>query len=132
MNASHDTSKLLRNALRANATFSILSGLTFVVASKSIAAGIGIEQSWIVLGVGISLLIFAAGLLRNAAREHINTVEASLAVAGDLGWVVGSAVLIALGIFTTTGNWAVAIIADIVLFFSIAQFVGLRRLRANS
>jgi hypothetical protein len=30
---------------------------------------------------------------------------------------------------TTTGNWAVAIIADVVLVFAVLQFRGLRKMR---
>ena len=46
----------------------------------------------------------------------------------DTAWVVGSAIVLVMGILTTAGNVAVAVVADVVLLLSVAQFVGLRRL----
>lgn len=128
MNATSDNATLLRRALRGNAAFSTASGLAFVAASGPIAATIGLEQPIVLIAIGLGLLVFAAGLIRNAARANVNRIEARLAVAGDLAWVLGSGVVIALGILTRTGNWAAAIVADVVLLFAILQLVGLRRL----
>jgi len=81
------------------------------------------------IGIGIALLVYAAGLLLNARREQIKLQEAWLAVIMDAAWVVGSMILIFAGVLTTAGNWLVAIVADIVLLFAVLQFFGIRRLR---
>jgi hypothetical protein len=117
---------LLRRALQANATFSTISGIAFALGAKPIAHAIGLEPWPIMLAIGVGLLIFAAGLFRNASRENINRIEAVLTVAGDFAWVIGSGIVILLGILNTSGNWATAIIADIVLLFAILQWIGLR------
>jgi hypothetical protein len=120
-------SQLLRRALQANGVFSALSGVLLLIASERIAALIGLEQSlWL---TGLLLLLFAAGLFRNAARAEINQTEAWIAVALDVAWVVGTGALLFAGVFSTTGNWIVAVIGDVVLLFAVLQFWGLRKLR---
>lgn len=79
--------------------------------------------------MGIALLVYAAGLFRNALRKTINQTEVWMAVTLDAAWVVGSAVLIFAGVLSTAGNWVVGIIADIVLLFGVLQFYGVRKLR---
>ncbi|MCI0390070.1 MAG: hypothetical protein MOB07_15070 [Acidobacteria bacterium] len=122
-------SHLLRRALQANGVFSALSGLLLIAASGRIAALIGIEQSlWL---TGLMLLLFAAGLFRNAGRAEINQTEVRIAVALDVAWVIGTAGLIFAGVFSATGNWVVALVGDVVLLFAVLQFLGLRKLRRS-
>lgn len=128
MTTHQDQAQLLRRALRANGIFSTISGIGFVIAAKPIANLIGIDYPAIIAGIGISLVFFSMALFYNAARNEVSRIEATLAVIGDLAWVAGSGVILALGFLTTSGNWGVAAIADIVLFFAIFQFVGIRRL----
>ena len=128
MKYTTEKANMLRLALRGNGVFSILSGISFVALSGPISRAIGLEYPMIMVAIGLGLLIFAGALFFNAARSEISRLEAALAVAGDIAWVLGSGVIIALGILTTTGNWAVAIVADVVLLFAILQFIGLRRL----
>ena len=120
-------SHLLRRALQANGVFSSMSGLILIAASDRIAALIGIEQSLVLIGV--LLLIFAASLFWNARREMINRTEAWIAVVLDVAWVIGTMALIFAGVFNSTGNWVVAIVADLVLLFAALQFFGLRKSR---
>ena len=128
MTTTQDKAQLLRRALRANGIFSITSGIAFILAARPIANLIGIDYPMLIAGIGVSLAFFSVALFYNAARSEVSRIEAGLAVAGDLAWVAGSGIVIALGILTTSGNWAVALIADIVLLFAIFQFIGLRRL----
>ena len=120
-------SRLLRRSLMGNGIFSVTSGVLFVAAAKPIASLLGIDMPILVVGVGISLIVFAVGLFRNAFRENLSQTEALLAIVLDFSWVIGSAVLIALGVLSTSGNWAVAALADVVLVFAVFQTVGLRR-----
>ncbi|MCG8405459.1 MAG: hypothetical protein MI923_09700 [Phycisphaerales bacterium] len=121
--------RFLRRSLLSNAVFSTVSGLSFIAAAKPISSLIGLSHPGILIGIGVSLLVFAAGLVANAKRQAINVTEAWLAVVLDVTWVAGSVVVLLAGVLSTTGNWAVAIVADVVFLFAILQFVGLRRMR---
>ncbi|GAB4151839.1 MAG: hypothetical protein Tsb009_27380 [Planctomycetaceae bacterium] len=126
---AHDSSRLLRVSLFSNAVFSSVSGVCFIAASGPLAALIGLEFPMILVAIGVSLVAFAAGLVLNAKRPTVNQREAWIAVVLDLAWVVGSVVVIFTGVLSTTGNWAVAIVADVVLVFAILQFRGLRKMQ---
>ena len=78
--------------------------------------------------MGAGLVLYAAALLWNARRATIARGEVVVAVLLNVGWVIGSAVLIAFGPFTTLGNVAVAAVALAVLGFTLLEIVGLRRL----
>jgi hypothetical protein len=131
-NSNENESNLLRSALIGNGIFSTVSGTAFIIGAKPLAAFAGIDTPWIIIGIGVSLLFFAVGLIRNARREHIHKGEATMAIAMDFLWVFGSAIIIALGILSTGGNWGTAIVADIVLIFAVIQSVGLRRLKTKN
>ncbi len=120
-------SNLLRRALLANAIFSALSGVILLLASKRLAQLLGTSVS--LVPIGVMLLIYAAGLLWNARRENISRMEAWIAVILDVAWVAGSAIIIFAGVLTATGNWMVAIVADVVLLFAVLQLIGLRKSR---
>lgn len=129
MNHQTDSTRFLRISLRSNAAFSCLSGFVFSLAYIPIASFIGLQIPWIVLVTGLSLILFAIGLYLSSVRETPNLLEAKIAVALDLGWVLASAVIISLGLLSRSGNWMLVAIADIVLVMAVLQFVGLRRLR---
>ena len=129
MNTQVDKSKFLRRSLQGNAAFSFLSGFVFIVAREPLSAFLGLTYPTLLVGVGVSLMLFAAGILRNSVREAINQTEALITVILDTGWVVGSIILLFSGILTHAGNWAVAVVADIVLGFALLQLYGLRRMR---
>ncbi|MCI0415008.1 hypothetical protein L0222_19720 [bacterium] len=121
------TSFLLRRALWANAVFSALSGLAFVIFAEPIHEWLQPEKEIALPSIGILLLLYAVSLARNATRPLINRTQVWCAIVLDLVWVTGSIALLILGLFGTPGNWIVSIIADIVLVFAILQIVGLRK-----
>ena len=131
---------LIRNVLKGNAIFSTASGLLFTLASASVAEFIGIadtsifgllEGTTFILIIGIGLLLFAGSLVYTATREQVHRPSAWQAILGDFAWVILSYIILVTGAipFSTTGSWAVLIVADIVLVFGILQWVGLRRMR---
>ncbi len=129
MRAYLPESLLLRRVLQANSAFSVISGVTVVAAAALLSRLFGVGHPAILIGVGLLLLAFAVGLFQNSRRESVNETEVVTAIAMDAAWVAGSIILIGLGVLSTAGNWAVAIIADVVLLFAILQAIGLRRLR---
>jgi hypothetical protein len=122
-------SSLLRNALTANAIFSGISGIMLLVASKQFAGLLGLTSPSNLIGLGVSLIIYAAALTALARRPTINLIQAFVAVCLDAAWVVGSGALILSGVLSHSGNWLVALVADIVLVFAIIQFYGVRKMR---
>lgn len=132
MKANNDD-LLLRRALRANAAFSTMSGLTLVVGSYLIGPWIGVEPSWIVLLVGLGLLPFAYSLFANAKREVVNLGEVKSAIAGDIAWVIGSITVVVVDPtgLTTAGIVTILLIAAVVADFALLQWMGLRRVSAS-
>ncbi|MEM7030586.1 MAG: hypothetical protein AAF629_13545 [Chloroflexota bacterium] len=126
---SANTSSLLQRALQGNGLFSLLSGLAFIIAANPIATFLGGVSSTVLMAVGVGLLIYAADLFFVARQSPIKPLFAWLFIAGDVVWVLASALLLMTDwvAFTNAGWWAVAIIADIVAVFAILQYVGLRR-----
>lgn len=124
-------SSLLRKALIGNSIVSTVSGLLFIFDAAPIAAFLGLGSPLALRIIGVGLLPFAFFVYRTATAKPINFGAAISIVAGDLLWVVGSAVLIFTNLvpFTTGGKWAIAIVADIVLAFGIVQFFGIRKAR---
>ncbi|MCA9885623.1 MAG: hypothetical protein KC708_21745 [Anaerolineae bacterium] len=127
---------LLRKALRANAAFCLGSGLLLTLASSSIAQWIGMSQSQIfglvdgttfIQVIGIILLPYGVLVGFLSMRQDLR-LPGQFVTAMDMLWVVGSYGLLLSQILplNTAGNWAVLIIADIVLAFALVQLWGLR------
>lgn len=131
MSAVANPSRLLRLALRANAAFSTLSALTFLVFAAPVAAFVGAMGGRDVVILGVQLAVFAVWLWWLAARSAIPRWQVWIIIALDVLWVVGSfqTVLAPPPSLTTGGTWAIAMVADVVGLFALLQFIGLRRLR---
>ncbi len=123
------TRTFLQKALLGNALFSATSGLLLVVFPTAVAAFIGDFQPIYITLIGIVLLLYAPILYWAATRDQINRLLAWVFIDLDILWVVGSIVLIFTDLLplTTNGKWAIAIVADIVALFAIAQYIGLRK-----
>jgi len=120
---------LLRAALRANAGFSALSGLTMILAAGPLSDLLGITPAGSLRFLGANLLIFAAALVYVAAGRPISRRWAWIAIMLDDLWVVGSGILLLTDWvpLTSTGRWVIALLALIVAAFAGAQWYGLRR-----
>ena len=128
MSPGREPARLLRNALRANACFSALSGCTLLAFSGSLAPWLGAPDAALLTGLGLNLAVFAGLLVLLASRPVIRRGLALTVVWLDLGWVAGSAVVLLAGVLTTAGAWSVALVADVVLAFALLQYLGVRRL----
>ncbi len=129
MTISNSPSKLLRRTLQANAAFSALSGIILIFGANILSLLLGVNMPSLLIGLGVALLIYAVGLFLSARRESIKLQEAWLAVILDGAWVIGSVILIFIDALSTTGNWLIALVAQIVLIFAVLQFFGIRRLQ---
>jgi hypothetical protein len=123
-----DPTSFLRKTLLGDAAASGLSGLILVAAPGAIASLIGVRSAVVVAVVGIALIAYGAGLLRSARRERVRREDALTPIALNLAWLVGTAVIVAGGWLSRPGNWALLLVADVVLLFAILEGVGLRRM----
>jgi ribosome-associated toxin RatA of RatAB toxin-antitoxin module len=131
----HDTGSLLRAALRTNACFSLVSGLALVIAAGEVRGllDLGPALDWVLRGIGVGLVGFAALLLSDAARPGTELRRAGVvAVACDAAWVAGSAVLVLLADLTPQGGGVVGAVALAVGVFAAVQVLGLWQLGDGS
>ena len=122
-----DNQNLLRKALQGNAMFSGISGVLILAVNPILVEFLGLPRSVSLAPLGIGLLGYAGWLLWNARREKIRIVDAWMAVALDMVWVVGSYALLFAVRFSSSGRWVVALVAEAVLVFAVLQWLGLRR-----
>ena len=106
--------------MKANAGFSALSGVAFLVGAKPIAAFLDITAPAVLTVAGILLLIFAGDLFFLATRKTVNPKYVWAVIAADVLWVMGSIILLVTDLvpFTVAGKWAVGIVAAIVAVFA--------------
>lgn len=124
--------KLLRNALRANASFSGLCGLSGALATGPIANALGPPPA-IVLSQGLTLIGFSLALFWLGSRPRISLRLALTVVVLDLLWVATTAApLLASGQLTSVGVPVVLGLAAIVLAFAYFQYQGVQRVRGSS
>lgn len=118
-----DPMKFLRNVLRANAAFSILSGTVMIVGGAALGVSLGKPAS--VAPDGVVLLVFAAVILWIARAETVNLKAAGVIVALDAVYVVDTARQIFAAQFSTAGTWFYSVAALVVLDFAVLQLGGL-------
>ena len=113
----------LRTVLNANATFSLLSGLTLLLFTNTITQLFTIEEPLVFHVIGGGLLFFALTVYYQANRNTINPKQVMLIIYQDWAWVAGSAILLIGGFFaiSTIGQLLIAGVAVLVGSFAILQ-----------
>lgn len=123
MTDSHalDTNRL-RLVLRANATTSIAGGAIALIAGSWVSRELGIDHVALTRLLGAGLIGFALLVLGIARADERRLLSESLLVSiGDAAWVVGTIVVVAAGVLTTTGNIVAALVALAVADFGVTQ-----------
>ena len=131
---------MLRRVLIANAVFSGIFGLIFIFDAAPLAAFMGLEYSLgdnanaVLIGLGIALVLFAAELVVLTSRKELKLKEIYGVILLDVGWVVGSLVLLFGNVIELSngGWWMTAILADIVAVFAGLQYYALRKSQAET
>ena len=125
-------SKLLFRAFFANGLFSLVSGTVMLLFKTPVATFLGLQQPMVLTGLGAVLVLFGASLLFHAYRRRVSRTEAIAISAMDLGWVVGSILLVLFvpGLFSAAGISAVLVVAAIVFIFFELQTWALWKTRA--
>lgn len=124
----------LLRALKLNAVFSGTSALLLLAAGPWVAAQLGLGSATPVYVTAGLLAVFALQLGNIVRSKKIRSLEISAIIIGDLTWVAGSAILVALfyGSLTTVGLLLVDLVAIAVLIFAIQQIRGLRAFRRSA
>lgn len=132
--AQVEKSSFLRRVFKVDGTFSALSGVLFVVGAGPLAAFLGLNATWPLLVIGISLLLYGADLWYFATREQLNPAWVKVSIALDAAWVMASWLILLAGVpeLTTAGKWAVAIVADAVMVMAILKYIGLRKMQKSA
>ena len=99
------SNRLLKRALFANSLFSLISGGILLAFPRFILELIGIGSPLLFRLLGFALIVFAALVALLSRQPRPDPFYALLISVADLLWVVGTAVVIALGygVFTSTG-----------------------------
>ena len=137
MTASIDTrpapDRLLRLALRMNAAFSGVCGITALLAAGALASNLGIADERVLPVQGVSLVGFSGLLAWLSTRQSIRPGLAVGVVAMDVLWVATTAVpLLLSGWLTAVGSEVMLLLSTIVLGFAAAQYAGVRQMRART
>lgn len=125
-------SKMLSKALRANAIFSSLGGLIFVLDASMLSDLTGIHPPLAFTLTGLGLIAFSVFLFRlRNSHPNYNPMVIWAVIIADLLWVVDSILLLVTGWLplSLAGKWIVTILAEVVLAFAIWQYFGLRRMQ---
>jgi hypothetical protein len=117
----------LRRSLQLDGVASGLCGVLLLAAAAPLAPLMGLDGPGIARAVGALFVIYAAALLRGAARATVSRGGALAAVVLNVAWVLGSAAVIVDGPLTPLGKAAVAAVAAAVLLFAVLEAVGLAR-----
>jgi len=124
------SNSLLRRALQADGVFGgIVSGALFTLGANPIASFMGLPNALPILLIGVGLIAWGVALLTLSSRPVMERRFVTAVIAANAIWIIGSFIILVADLFalTTGGRWAVMIVADVVVLFTIAQFIGLRR-----
>lgn len=126
---SHQNHQPLLTALRLNAVFSGISSLALFAAGPWIAGQLGLPNALPVYLTAGFLVLFALQLGNIVRTRVLRRWEITGIILGDLAWVVGTVVLVAIyfDALSTLGLVMVDLVALAVLFFAIQQIRGFRR-----
>jgi len=133
MDTSTQYKNLIKKALQANATFSGVSGVVMIAGRHWFSQLFGPVTPTIFAAIGAGLIVYAGWLVLVARRQAIDVREVWTAVLADLGWVIGTAILLAAQPLwlSLSGTIVAALIGAVVAAFAIVQWYGLKQLQVT-
>ena len=137
MNTNQSNQNFLRQSLRANALFSVLSGLVLMIAAGPIASMMmaqsvtifGFETATVLFASGLGIFIFAIDVWLISRPQRLNLMQAKLVVAMDALWVVASIAILTVWPeeFTAFGLMSVIVVGAIVGALGVLEFMGVSK-----
>lgn len=115
-----------RTILQLDAATCATSGLVAAIGASPVADLLDVGGGW-VLGTGVFLLVYAAGLWGFArSTPRVQRQGAVLTAVGDALWVTASVALVVTGTFSAAGNAIVLAVATVVAAIGMAKLSILR------
>jgi hypothetical protein len=116
--------KELKKYLTINSAFSALSGMTMLLLSSRLNSLFGIDNEYIFPIIGANLLIFSVFVWYVSSKQLTNKLLVTTITVLDLLWVLGSVLIVALGIvdLSKLGNTIIIIVAIWIAFLAFKQF----------
>lgn len=124
----------LHRILRANAIFSAISGAIFLIGSAPLASFMGLPDGGFLIVIGVGVLAFSALLFQLTAQPQLDRRLAFSIFILDTLWVVLSVIALLGNLLplNDAGRWTIALLAEVVAVFAIAEFVALWKTRHAS
>ncbi len=121
--------KQLRKYLTINSSFSAISGLTMLLLSKKLNELFNIDNMYIFPFIGLNLIVFAAFVWYVSRKQLDNKILVMTITILDAFWVIGSFVIVLLGLFDLSSNGYILIgsVAVWIAFLAYKQFANLSR-----
>lgn len=112
----------LRLVLAANATFSVVGGVIALVAASWVSRELGIDHVALTRLLGAGLVVFGIDVALVSRTAERRLLPATLAVcAADAAWVLGTVIVLATGVLSTTGALVAIVVGLAVADFGTAQ-----------
>lgn len=113
----------LKKVLFANAVFSGLSGLDFLLFNKSLTNLMQLPSTTILLVIGIGLLCFSGILFWLARQKTLKAKQVKAIIWQDWLWVMGSIGILATPAFgiSSLGLLLIGLVAVVVAVFALLQ-----------
>jgi hypothetical protein len=124
--SSINRNTFLRRVLAVDATTCIATGCLLATAAGPLASMLGLSVD-LLQYAGISLFPIAAFIAWVGLRSPVPSVGVWLVIAGNIGWVAGSALVLLMSSPTTLGYIFVVVQAVVVAALADVEFIGLRR-----
>jgi hypothetical protein len=120
----------LKNVLHINAVSSGATGIGLVVLADTVAELFGTSAAGAVMGVGIFLVVFAAGVLNEALQRTTRITHVYIIIALDILWVIGSVAIVLPQLFNLSaiGYIAITAVALWVAAMAYLQMKGVKQI----
>jgi hypothetical protein len=120
----------LRNVLLINAVSSGATGIGLVVLADTVAELFGTSAAGAVMGVGIFLVVFAAGVLNEALQRTTRITHVYIIIALDILWVIGSVAIVLPQLFNLSaiGYITITAVALWVAAMAYLQMKGVKQI----
>ena len=120
--------KSLKNVLLINAVSSGATGVGLIIFARTVADLFGTSQSQAFTGVGIFLVVFAAGVLYEGIQKSPRPLQVYTIIALDVLWVIGSFAIVLPQLFNLSVIGYIAITA-VALWVAAMAYLQIREVK---
>lgn len=120
----------LKKYLAINSIFSALSGSTMLLLSNYLNELVNIANMYVFPAIGLNLIVFAAFVWYVSRKQLDNKILVMTITVLDVFWVIGSTVIVLLGLFdlSSSGYILIGSVALWIAFLAYKQFKNIRHI----